>query len=233
MDFEQRYSRQIMLPTVGVDGQKALAQKKIMIIGVGGLGSATAIYLAGAGVGHITLLDNDVVSVSNLHRQVLYSECEVGLPKSLMAARRLAALNSDIEIKCIDTRLTADNAAELLQGYDLILDCTDNFVTRYIIDDACAALDTPWVYGSISEFAGQLSLFNGPSKTRYCHLYPEREQLCSAPKPVPGVLGATPGVIGSMQAAEAVKVLLDMEGTLDGKLFYINLLTFETHLIQI
>ncbi|MDE6612823.1 MAG: HesA/MoeB/ThiF family protein [Muribaculaceae bacterium] len=228
-----RYSRQTMLDGFGEEGQRRLAQSRVLIAGAGGLGSAAALYLAGAGVGHIAVADADTVSLSNLQRQVLYSEAEVGRPKAACAAARLHALNSDVCIEPIDTFITSDNASTLLQGRDIVLDCTDNFATRYIIDDACAAASIPWIYASIGEFEGQLSLFGGNSGTRYADLYPDREALCSRPRTVAGVLGAVPGVLGAMQAAEAVKYLLGMGENLDGRLLCINLLTFDTSLIKL
>lgn len=228
-----RYSRQTMLPDFGPEGQRRLARSRVLLIGAGGLGSAAAIYLAGAGVGHITVADADTVSLSNLQRQVLYTEAQVGAPKAATAAARLQALNSGIEVCPVAEFITADNAADLVRGHDLVLDCTDNFAARYVIDDACAAAGIPWVYASIGEFQGQISLFGGPSGTRYSHLYPDRELLCAAPRRTLGVLGAVPGILGAMQAAEAVKYLAGIGRPLDGRLFCIDLLTFNTTLLEI
>lgn len=233
MDKLERYARQTMLAEIGEEGQRVLAGKKVLVVGVGGLGSAAAIYLAGAGVGTIALLDPDTVSISNLQRQVLYEQSQTGMEKAEMAAARLRALNPDISVISCAQSLTAENAADAVSGFDLVLDCTDNYATRYAIDDGCAARGVPWVYGSIGEFQGQLSLFNGPSGTRYTDLYPDREALTSAPRRTLGVLGAVAGVIGAMQAAEAVKYLLGFGRTLDARLFCIDLLTMHTTLLDI
>lgn len=222
-----------MLAGFGEAGQRLLASKRVIVVGAGGLGSAALLYLAGAGVGHITIVDADTVSQSNLQRQVLYGEALIGEPKAAQAAARLRALNSEVEVEAISEFLTADNASALISGHDLLLDCTDNFDTRYLIDDVCAATGTPWVYASIGEFTGQLAVFNGKSGTRYHDLYCEREELCSRPKPVLGVLGAVAGVMGAMQAAEAVKYLLGLGENLDGRLFTIDLLTYNTMTINI
>lgn len=222
-----------MLVGFGEAGQRLLASKRVIVVGAGGLGSAALLYLAGAGVGHITIVDADMVSLSNLQRQVLYSEALIGESKAAQAATRLRALNSEVEVEAVSEFLTADNAEALISGHDLLLDCTDNFATRYLIDDVCAATGTPWVYASIGEFTGQLAVFNGKLGTRYHDLYCEREELCSRAKPVLGVLGAVAGVMGAMQAAEAVKYLLGLGENLDGRLFTIDLLTYNTMTINI
>ena len=223
-----RYSRQTMLAMIGVAGQRRLAAARVAIIGVGGLGSAVATYLAGAGVGHLVLADPDVVSLSNLQRQVLYSECEIGLPKTVCAARRLKALNAEVEISIFPEGLTEANAADIIDGCNLLMDCTDNYAARYLIDDCCALAGLPWVYGSIGEFNGQVSVMNYRRGRRYTDLFPEREELLSLPRTTRGVLGAVPGVIGAMQACEAVKVLAGFGEPMDGRLFTVDILTFET-----
>ncbi len=232
MDYE-RYSRQTMLPQIGEEGQRRLAEAKVLVVGVGGLGSAAAIYLAGAGIGTIGLCDPDTVSISNLQRQVLYDTAQTGLPKTDCAAARLSALNPDIRVVKIADPLTADNAAELVSGYDLVLDCTDNFDTRFVVDDACAAAGVPWVHGAIGEFGGQIALFNGLSGTCYSDLYPDREALCSQPKAVRGVVGPVPGVVGAMQAMQAIKYIAGFGDILDGRLFTIDLLDLNIRHIEI
>lgn len=231
MDAE-RYSRQTMLAQIGEDGQRRLADARVAVIGLGGLGSVVSTYLAGAGVGHLVLADPDVVGLSNLQRQVLYSECEIGLPKTVCAARRLKALNSTMEISLFPDGLTEKNAAEVLDGCDLLVDCTDNYATRYLIDDCCALAGVPWVYGSLGEFCGHVSVMNYRRGRRYVDLFPDREELLSFPVTTKGVLGAVPGVIGAMQACEAVKVLACFGEPLDGRLFTIDTLTFETNIID-
>ena len=229
---DNRYSRQLMLEQRGEEGQRRLLASRVAVIGVGGLGSAVATYLAGAGVGSIVLADPDTVSLSNLQRQILYSECEIGLPKAECALRRLRALNSDIEIIACNESLTASNAKNLLQGCNLLIDCTDNYAARYLIDDICAEFSIPWIYGSIGEFHGQLTLFGGATRRRYAELYPDRDTLCALPHRTKGVLGAVPGVIGAMQACEAVKYLSTGRASLDGRLCTVDLLTFDTSLID-
>lgn len=228
-----RYSRQAILEQIGEEGNRRLAAASVLIIGAGGLGSPTTIYLAGAGVGHITIYDADTVSVSNLHRQVLYSEADQGLSKALKAKERLNALNSDVEIECHAEILDASNAVKAIAGHDLVIDCTDNFATRYVIDDACAQARVPWIYGSIGETEGNVALFGGKSEVRFADLFPDRETLCSAPRPIFGVLGPLPGIIGAIQAAQAIKFLVGFGELLDGKLLHFDLLTLSTHIFEL
>ena len=159
--MEERYARQTMLPEIGEQGQRRLSEASVLIVGIGGLGSAAALYLTGAGVGRIGLADADMVSKSNLQRQVLYTERQIGMPKSAAARERLAALSSHTAFECRPEGITPENARPILDGYDLILDCCDNFPTRYLLDDLCAACRKPWVHGSIGEFYGQVTVFNG------------------------------------------------------------------------
>ena len=229
---DSRYSRQLMLSEIGPKGQERLARARVAVIGVGGLGSAAALYLAGAGVGTLVMADPDEVSLSNLQRQVLYSEADTGLPKTSCAARRLSSLNSQVQLICFPQGLTAENGRQLLAGCDLVVDCTDSYGARYLIDDLCASMSIPWVYGSISEFSGQLALLGGQKKLRYSDIFPEREELCSLPRRTQGVLGAVPGVIGAMQAAVAVSYLASGYSSLDGSLFSIDLLSFESSTID-
>lgn len=156
--MEERYARQTMLPEIGEQGQRRLSEASVLIVGIGGLGSAAALYLTGAGVGRIGLADADTVSKSNLQRQVLYTERQIGMPKSAAARERLAALSSHTAFECRPEGITPENARPILDGYDLILDCCDNFPTRYLLDDLCAACRKPWVHGSIGEFYGQVTV---------------------------------------------------------------------------
>ena len=165
--MEERYARQTMLPEIGEQGQRRLSEASVLIVGIGGLGSAAALYLTGAGVGRIGLADADTVSKSNLQRQVLYTERQIGMPKSAAARERLAALSSHTAFECRPEGITPENARPILDGYDLILDCCDNFPTRYLLDDLCAACRKPWVHGSIGEFYGQVTVFNGRKGRRY------------------------------------------------------------------
>ncbi len=234
-----RFLRQTMLKEVGEEGQRRLDASSVLIVGVGGLGSVVATYLNGAGVGHIGLIDSDVVSLNNLHRQFIYTEAEVGEPKAQCAARFLAARSEGVEIQILDERLTPANAERLIADYDVVVDCTDNYATRFLIDDACAAVGKSWVYGAIGGFDGQVSVFGRASGfsgnaacRRFADLYPDREYLCGLPPFVSGVLGPQPGVIGSLQAMEALKLLLGIPSPLSGKLFTINTLTLKTNLID-
>lgn len=227
-----RYSRQTMLPGIGEEGQRKLLASSVLIVGLGGLGAAVATYLTGAGVGRIGLCDSDRVSLSNLQRQVLYTESQVGSLKVEEASRRLQSQSAHTRFDLYPDGLTEENGETLASGYDLVTDCTDNFATRYLIDDICARLGKPWVYGSIGEFRGQLAVMNYHSGRRYSDLYPDREALCSLPRRVAGVIGAVPGVIGALEASEAIKLLTGVGQPLDGRLFAIDLLTLSTSIIE-
>lgn len=204
----------------------------VLIVGLGGLGAAVATYLTGAGVGRIGLCDPDRVSLSNLQRQVLYTEQQIGMPKVEEAARRLGSQSSSTRFDLHPDGLTEENGETLAAGYDLLVDCTDNFATRYLIDDICHRLGKPWVYGSIGEFRGQVAVMNHLNGRRYADLYPDREALCALPHKTAGVIGAVPGVIGAMEASEALKLLAGFGNPLDGKLFSIDLLTLSTLIIE-
>lgn len=229
---DQRYSRQTMLAEIGADGQRRLSQAAVLIVGLGGLGSAAATYLAGAGVGRLGLCDNDTVSLSNLQRQMLYDSRGVGLAKTDEACRRLSAQSPHIRFDLYPQGLTADNADDIIGQYDIVMDCTDNYRTRYIIDDACARCGKPWVYGSIGEFDGQVAIFGAASGVRYSDLYPERGELCALDGQTRGVLGAVPGVVGAIQASEAIKMICRFGTPLYGKLFTINLKSLSTSVFE-
>ena len=233
MENLDRYSRQTMLPEIGTDGQMKLIKAKVLIIGVGGLGSAAALYLTGAGIGTLGLVDKDVVSLSNLQRQVLYTENAIGEPKVSAASRRLEAMSSATHIVTYNTYLDPKNAKSIISGYDIVIDCCDNYTTRYLINDTCLSLGTPWIYGSIGAFNGQVALFNFKSGAQYTDLYPDRKTLCSLPRTSGGVIGTMPGVIGTLQASEAIKLIAGFGKSLDGRLFTINLKTLETQIIDL
>ncbi len=228
----RRYSRQTMLAEIGEEGQRRLLASSVLIVGLGGLGAAVATYLTGAGVGRIGLCDPDRVSLSNLQRQVLYTEQQIGMPKVEEAARRLGSQSSSTRFDLHPDGLTEENGETLAAGYDLLVDCTDNFATRYLIDDICHRLGKPWVYGSIGEFRGQVAVMNHLNGRRYADMYPDREALCALPHKTAGVIGAVPGVIGAMEASEALKLLAGFGNPLDGKLFSIDLLTLSTLIIE-
>jgi adenylyltransferase/sulfurtransferase len=220
-----RYSRHLTLPEVGVEGQILLRSSSVLVVGAGGLGSPLGIYLAAAGVGRIGLVDFDSVDLSNLQRQVLYQTADVGRSKIDLARERLLAINPHVEVETYPVRLAADNASEILAPYDLVIDGTDNFPTRYLVNDACVLLDKPNVYGSIFRFEGQASVFWARKGPCYRCLYPEPP----APGTVPncaegGVLGVLPGVIGCVQATEAIKLLLDRGESLIGRLLLFDAL---------
>lgn len=224
----------MILPEIGEEGQNKLKKAKVLIVGVGGLGSPIALYLAGAGVGTIGLVDDDTVSLTNLQRQVLYVEKELDKPKALCAAERLSALNSEIEFHSYPTRLTVDNAREIISNYDIIIDGCDNFATRYLIDDSCAELKKPYVYGAICGFEGQVSVFHyGENSKRYRDLYPDEEEMKRMPPPPKGVIGVTPAVVGSIEAMEALKIICDFGDVLAGKLWTIDLRTLQSNKISL
>jgi adenylyltransferase/sulfurtransferase len=214
-----RYSRHLILPEVGVAGQLKLKQAKVAMIGAGGLGAPLGLYLAAAGVGRIGLVDFDVVDVSNLQRQVIHGTRDIGRKKLDSAADRMRDINPHIEIDKFDTGLTSENALEILRDYDVVVDGTDNFPTRYLVNDACVLLKKPNVYGSIFRFEGQATVFAYQDGPCYRCLYPEPPPPGLVPSCAEGgVLGILPGVIGVIQATEAVKIILGIGETLKGRL---------------
>ena len=229
-----RYNRHIIIPDFGLAAQEKLANAKVLIVGAGGLGSPVALYLAAAGIGTIGILDCDVVEDSNLQRQVLFGIESLGKSKASEAQQRLEALNPYIKIKAYNTQLTSQNALEIFAEYDVIADGTDNFPTRYLVNDACVILDKVNVYASIYQFEGQVSVFNhlkddGSRGPNYRDLFPlppdpSRVQNCSEA----GVLGVLPGIIGSMQALEVIKVIAQIGDILSGKFYTFNALSFES-----
>ena len=225
-----RYDRQMILPEIGEEGQLKLKKAKVLIVGVGGLGSPIALYLAGAGVGCIGLVDDDRVSISNLQRQVLYSENELDKPKAVCAAERLSALNSGSSILPYSTRLTEENAGNIIRKYDIVVDGCDNFATRYLINDICIEQRKPYVYGAICGFEGQVSVFNyGEMKKSYRDLYPNEEEMKRMPPPPKGVIGVTPAVVGSIEATEVLKIICGFGDILAGKLWTIDLRTLQSN----
>src|SRR5271167_3256552 len=214
-----RYSRHLIMPEVGLDGQKRLKAGRVLLVGAGGLGSPLGLYLAAAGVGRIGLVDFDVVDFSNLQRQVLHGTPDVGRLKLHSARDRLQAINPEVRIDLYETRLTSANALDICKPYDIIIDGTDNFPTRYLVNDACVLLKKPNVYGSIFRFDGQASVFWPPHGPCYRCLYPEPPPPGEVPSCAEGgVLGILPGLIGCIQATEAVKLLLGNGTPLVGRL---------------
>jgi sulfur-carrier protein adenylyltransferase/sulfurtransferase len=215
----QRYSRHLILPEVGVDGQRRLKAGRVLCVGAGGLGSPAALYLAAAGVGTIGVIDFDAVDISNLQRQILHGTRDVGRSKLQSARERLSALNPHVRIESYETALTSKNALEIFREFDIILDGTDNFATRYLVNDACVLLRKPNAYGSIFRFEGQASVFATEGGPCYRCLYPEPPPPGLVPSCAEGgVLGVLPGVIGTIQATESIKLLLGAPGTLIGRL---------------
>jgi molybdopterin/thiamine biosynthesis adenylyltransferase/rhodanese-related sulfurtransferase len=230
-----RYSRHILLPQVGEGGQRALKQSRVLLVGAGGLGSPVALYLAAAGVGTLGLVDFDTVDLSNLQRQILHGSAGVGSSKIDSAVNRLADINPNVSVEPYRTRLTSENALEIARGYDLIIDGTDNFATRYLVNDTSVLLGIPNVYGSVYRFEGQASVFGASGGPCYRCLFrdpppPDLVPSCAEG----GVLGVVPGLIGTIQATEAIKILLGLGDTLIGKLLTIDVLrmTFRTLGIQ-
>ncbi|MBI2646205.1 MAG: molybdopterin-synthase adenylyltransferase MoeB, partial [Deltaproteobacteria bacterium] len=223
-----RYRRQILLPEIGKQGQEKLKASRALIVGAGGLGSPAALYLALAGVGRVGLVDFDQVDLSNLHRQILYTQKDVGKPKLQIAKEKLNALNPETQVDLYETKLAAQNALDILKNYDVILDGTDNFQTRLLVNDACFFLKKPNVYGSIFKFEGQLSVFDTRQGPCYRCLYPEPPVQSLIPNCAEaGVLGVLPGIVGTLQATEALKLLLGIGKSLVGKLLFFDTLSMK------
>jgi len=229
-----RYDRHIKLAAFGGRaGQEKLNQAKVLVVGVGGLGCAGLPYLVSSGVGQIGLMDADVVDLSNLQRQILFDEADVGLLKVDCAKRRLTGMNSQVQFTTYSHDLTPENAEEIIGRYDLVLDCTDRFEARYLINDACVRKNKPWVFGALYQFEGQVSVFNFRGGPTYRCLFPydgDQQQLPSCADV--GVFAPAVGLIGVMQASEALKVLLSMDDTLSGHLFCMDLKTSATQRIN-
>jgi sulfur-carrier protein adenylyltransferase/sulfurtransferase len=220
-----RYSRHLIMPEVGMEGQLKLKAAKVLLIGTGGLGAPLGLYLAAAGVGRLGLVDFDTVDFTNLQRQVMFGTSDVGRPKSVAATERLRSLNPDIQIQSYDTHLTSENALELLRDYDVIIDGTDNFPTRYLVNDASVLLGKPNVYGSIFRFDGQVSVFGAPGGPCYRCVYPEPPPPGLVPSCAEGgVLGVLPGIVGCIQAMEAIKLILGIGDPLIGRLLLFDAL---------
>jgi adenylyltransferase/sulfurtransferase len=221
----ERYSRHLILPEVGLDGQKRLKAASVLCIGTGGLGSPLLLYLAAAGIGRIGIVDFDVVDHSNLQRQVIHGTSWVGKPKIASAKDRILEINPQCQVDLYETRLSSENAIDILAPYDVIVDGTDNFPTRYLVNDACVLLNKPNVYGSIFRFEGQATVFNYEGGPNYRDLYPEPPPPGLVPSCAEGgVLGILPGVIGVIQATETVKIVLGTGQTLSGRLLLYNAL---------
>ena len=229
-----RYNRHLILPGVGTDGQRRLKQTRALLVGAGGLGSPVAMYLAAAGIGHLGIVDSDVVDRSNLHRQILHGTSDIGRPKTASAADRLREINPNVTVTRFDDTLTSANALEILADHHIVIDGTDNFPTRYLVNDACVLLGKPNVYGSIIRFEGQASVFSHDDGPCYRCLFPEPP----APGLVPncaegGVFGVVPGIVGSIQATEAIKLALGLPETLSGQLLLVDVMRMRFRTVQI
>ena len=232
--MEDRYARQLWLPEIGAAGQARMAQTRVLLVGVGGLGSPVAQYLVGMGIGTLGLVDDDVVSVSNLHRQILYSEQQVGQPKVACAAARLRDLNSEVSIAAHLGRFTPEVADAMLASYDMVVDGCDNFATRFAIDEACARRGIPYIYGAVCGFEGQASVFHyGDHPHTYRTLHPDKDAVLAMPHPGKAVIGMTPGVVGCVMATQVLQLATGVKPSLAGQLWTIDLRTMEAHTFQL
>lgn len=233
-EFADRYARQLNLAQIGAQGQRRLAAARVLLVGAGGLGSPAAFYLAAAGVGHLRLVDDDVVERSNLQRQILHTDADIGVPKVLSARQRLQALNPGVAIEAVQERVVAANVAQLLQDVDVVIDGADNFSARYLLNEACVQLGKPLVYGAVQQFEGQVGVFDaGRRRGRapcYRCLFPAPPEAGTTPNcSEAGVLGVLPGVIGLLQATEALKLLLAIGTPLSGRLLRFDALSMRFH----
>lgn len=211
-EYYSRYARQIILPQLGLNGQKKLSESNVLIIGCGGLGGPVLTYLAAAGVGLLGLIEFDTVSLSNLHRQTIFDTKDIGQPKIEIAKQRILSINPNVKVLSYNTRLTNQNALEICKDFDLIVDGSDNFPTRYLVNDTCEILSKPYIYGAIHQMEGQVAVFNLKGSATYRDLYNVPPNPDTAPNcAIGGVLGPVAGIIGSLQALEAIKVICDIE----------------------
>ena len=231
--MNNRYHRQNLLPEFGENGQQKLKEARVLIVGMGGLGCPIALYLCGAGIGTLGLVDDDVVNITNLHRQVLYDEADIGQSKANCAIRHLRAKNNDIQLIAHPMRLTQENAETLIREYDIVVDACDNPSTRYLISDVCHQQGKPYVYGAIGAFQGQIGIlcYKQDAPT-YRSLFPDEETMCSL-EADKGVIGTTPAVVGSIIANEVLKLIVGYGEPLLGRLLIIDLLTLNTQLVKL
>ena len=228
------YSRQIILPEIGIPGQERLKNAKVLMIGAGGLGCPVLQYLVAAGVGEIGIVDDDIVDISNLHRQILYGVNDIGGLKAVLAKEKLELLNPHVFITAYPVRFTSANAEDICASYDLVIDGSDNFGTRYLVNDTCVALNKPLVFGSIFKFEGHVSVFNYQDGPDYRDVFPEPPPADEVPNCAEiGVLGVLPGIIGTYMANEAIKIICGIGKTLSGKLMTINALDNSTSIFKV
>ena len=233
-DELRRYARHLSLPEFGLEGQRRLGASSVFLVGAGGLGSPAALYLAAAGVGRLGIVDGDRVDESNLQRQVLHGTRDIGRAKVESAAARVRDLNPHVHVETFDATLTSRNALGILEGWDVVVDGSDNFPTRYLVNDACVILGRPLVYGSVHRFEGQASLFNVGDAPCYRCLFPEPPSPGTVPSCAEaGVLGVLPGLVGTIQAAEAIKLLAGVGDTLAGRLLLVDMLRMRMQTVQV
>lgn len=229
-----RYQRQIMLPEIGEEGQNRMTKSHILVIGAGGLGCSALTYLVASGIGKITIIDNDIVSENNLNRQVLYGLKDVGKSKVEIARKKLLVQNKSIKIYAINEELNLSNAKDLISNKDVVLDCTDNMPSRYLLSDVCELTGTPLVFAGIHRFQGQITVFHHKNKIGYRDLFPydaNKEQPSSCNEN--GVLGVVPGIIGTLQANEVLKIIANFGDVLDGKMMIFNLLNAQSQIFKV
>lgn len=230
----ERYHRQLIIPELSEAGQEKLKRSHVLVVGAGGLGSPVLMYLAAAGAGTIGIVDPDKVETCNLQRQTLYTTMDIGLFKAEVAARRLASLNPLINLLPYPVRFAPANADDLLTGYDIVVDCSDNYPARYLLSDTTRRAGIPLVYGAVSQFMGQASVFNFRNGPSYRDLYPEAKDTASEKdRPEQGVIGALPGIIGSVQACEVIKIITGAGDILSGKLLQIDALNLRAEIFSI
>lgn len=234
-----RYARHLSLPEFGIEGQKRLKAASVLVVGAGGLGSPALLYLAAAGVGRIGIIDNDKVEESNLQRQILFRASDLGKEKATVAAQVLKELNPFVEVEPFSVRLSVENARDIIKSFDLVLDGSDNFATRFLVNDACVELGKPFVSGAIFKFSGQLSIFNGDlghgkRGATYRCVFPEAPPLESMPNcSEAGVLGVVPGIIGTLQASEAIKYIVGLGESLVGRMLVLDLLSMNFRFVRV
>lgn len=230
---QKRYSKQIILPEIGLSGQDKLRQARVLVIGAGGLGCPVLQYLTAAGVGDIGIADGDSVDITNLQRQVLYTEAEIGMPKAEVAKKKLQALNPHTAITIHPFFINSSNALDVIKGYDIVVDGSDNFDTRYLVNDACVMLDKPMVSGAIYKFEGQVSVFNYNGGPTYRCIFPEQPGAGESPNCADiGVVAALPGIIGTIQANEVIKIITGAGEVLSGKLLVIDTLSMASQVFH-
>ncbi len=227
---KERYQRQLILKDFGEIGQQKLLASKVLVVGLGGLGSVVSLYLTAAGIGVVGIMDKDTVSLHNLQRQILYRENEIGTDKLGIAYQSLSTLNHQVKLVPYNTFLTKDNAYKIIQDYDIVIDATDNFSTRYLINDTCIELNKPFVYASIGDYTGQMCVFNyKPPAANYRTLFPDEQQLLKRGNINKGVMGILPCTLACLQVNEVIKMITGTGQVMKDTLFTIDLLTLETH----